>query len=41
MRQQKDLSPTKQIERLEKQIVKYGDPKKKSNRQIWCKKTNY
>ena len=28
MRQQKDMSPKKQIERLEKQIVKYGDPKR-------------
>ena len=28
MRQQKDISPEKQIERLEKQIKKFGDPKR-------------
>ena len=28
MRQQKDLSAEKQIERLQRQIVKFGDPKR-------------
>ena len=31
MKQTRDFSPEKQIERLEKQIVKFGDPKKNPN----------